>query len=414
MTSQHRAMRPRARLLRTIGRDLISSEKVALIELVKNSYDADASRVSIRFRDSSEGETGMIEVVDDGHGMDSETLESAWLDIASDRKKRVSVSEGGRRRVLGEKGIGRLAAARLGNQMLLVTRRRSSDEIQLLVDWTEFDRQDAYLDEIQIGWRTGTPRVFSGHGGGGGFSFGGSTPEHGTAIQITGLTQTWTVDDFRDLRTALARLIRPKPTLRPDQLHDEFRLFLQLPDAFDELGGEVEPPRELSRPHYKLLGYVAADGRAKLEYTQYDGEETLPLDIDLWSVRDSGRQPESGPFEVDIEVWDRDAAAIKQVALGSSSGEFRRLLNDVAGVSVYRDGFRVLPFGEPGDDWLGLDRRRVQNPTLRLSNNQVIGHVFIGADENELLRDQSNREGLIEGESYDDLKVLVQAPMPLS
>jgi C4-dicarboxylate-specific signal transduction histidine kinase len=79
----------------------------------------------------------------------------------------------------------------------------------------------------------------------------------------------------------------------------------------------------------------------------------------------------------------------------------------VAGVSVYRDNFRVLPFGETGDDWLGLDRRRVQNPTLRVSNNQVIGHVFISADANPELRDQSNREGLISGSAYDDLRVMV-------
>ena len=120
------ALRPRARLLRTLGNDLISSDKVAIIELVKNAYDADASTVLIRLQGPLRLGQGQIEVWDDGHGMDIQTLQTAWLDIATDSKKRSPQSESGRR-VLGEKGIGRLAAARIGSDLLLVTRRRESD-----------------------------------------------------------------------------------------------------------------------------------------------------------------------------------------------------------------------------------------------------------------------------------------------
>ena len=132
------ALRPKARLLRTLGSDLISSDKVALIELVKNSYDADAGVVLIRFRGPLKAGEGRIEVWDDGHGMDAATLQSSWLDIATDTKRRNPRSDGGRR-VLGEKGIGRLAAARLGEEMLLTTRKQDSDEVKLLIDWTDFD-----------------------------------------------------------------------------------------------------------------------------------------------------------------------------------------------------------------------------------------------------------------------------------
>jgi len=81
----------------------------------------------------------------------------------------------------------------------------------------------------------------------------------------------------------------------------------------------------------------------------------------------------------------------------------------VAGISIYRDGFRVFPFGERDDDWLRLDLRRVQSPTRALSNNQIIGHIFIEADSNQQLRDQSNREGLLEGAAYEDLRTMVRA-----
>lgn len=93
---------------------------------------------------------------------------------------------------------------------------------------------------------------------------------------------------------------------------------------------------------------------------------------------------------------------------GSTLKDIRSDLDRAAGINIYRDGFRVLPYGEPRNDWLQLDSRRVQNPTMRLSNNQIVGYVLISADDNPLLRDQSNREGLIEGPAFDDLRQLVR------
>lgn len=206
------ALRPRARLLRTLGNDLISSDKVALIELVKNSYDADATTVLIRFHGPLDEGAGRIEVWDDGHGMDVETLQRSWLDIATDTKRRKPKSSGGRR-VLGEKGIGRLAAARLGSELLLITRREGSSEVSLLMDWTQFDREDAYLDEIEVAWEVNAADVFS-DGGRSVRAFSGAGIDawksgHGTLLQIEKLTHTWTQQDFIELRTALTRLIRP-------------------------------------------------------------------------------------------------------------------------------------------------------------------------------------------------------------
>jgi len=155
------ALRPRARLIRTLGTDLISSEKVALIELVKSSFDADASVVLIRFlRPLTEGQ-GPVEVWDDGHGMDVWALRDSWLDIATDAKKRRTRSESGGRRFLGEKGIGRLAAARLAREMLMTTGRADATEVNLLIDWNDFDRENAYLDEIEVAWEVGAPTVFA-------------------------------------------------------------------------------------------------------------------------------------------------------------------------------------------------------------------------------------------------------------
>lgn len=416
LLSGTRALRPRARLLRTLGSDLISSEKVALIELVKNSFDADAGIVLIRFHGPLVEGCGRVEILDDGHGMDVETLQTSWLDIATDMKKKRTRSESGARRVLGEKGIGRLAASRLGSEMLLVTRRAHHDEINLLIDWTQFDRDDTYLDEIEVAWHVGNPTIFAPSGIGSKAFADCPIPEwtdgRGTLLQIDKLTRAWTEEDFLDLRTALSRLIRPVPSSSTGNAASDFKIVLELPPGHESLSGEVGPPEELDTPHYKLSGTVDGRGVAQLRYLQVNPpvEKVLP-DVQLWN--DDARQPQSGAFEIDVEVWDRDAEAIRKVSAGGSVRDFRRLLDQVAGVSVYRDGFRVLPFGEVGDDWLGLDRRRVQNPTLRLSNNQVIGHVFIGADANADLRDQSNREGLLDGNAYDDLQKMIHGALTI-
>lgn len=425
------ALRPKARLLRTLGSDLISSDKVALIELVKNSYDADASVVLIRFHGPLEEGKGRIEVWDDGHGMDVATLQRSWLDIATDTKRRRPRSDRGRR-VLGEKGIGRLAAARLGHEMMLVTRMTNADEVKLLIDWTDFDREDAYLDQIEVAWEVGAPDVFSDSGAAiDTFSAAESETWHhgrGTVVQIDRLSRAWNREDLLELRTALTRLIRPRPSTvsslaSAEDAEPDFQVILELVDVeegLEDLAGPIEPSSELQTPHYSLTGSVDAQGSATLRYAQQDP----PLEEDigikqLWT--DEKRSPHAGPFDFEINVWDRDKTAIQRTLqeTGAESAApsakdlkgFRDTLSEVAGVSIYRDGFRVLPFGESGDDWLGLDLRRVQTPTRRVSNNQIIGHVFIGADTNEGLKDQSNREGILAGTAYSDLQTLVKAAL---
>ena len=120
--------------------------------------------------------------------------------------------------------------------------------------------------------------------------------------------------------------------------------------------------------------------------------------------------PQCGPFSIELRVWDRDRDSLSGLAheRGATLADVRRDLDAAAGINIYRDGFRVLPYGEPRNDWLRLDLRRVQNPTMRLSNNQIMGYVLISADKNPQLHDQSNREGLIEGPALDDLRELVK------
>ncbi|MGH1978530.1 sensor histidine kinase [Rothia sp. L_38] len=424
-TSGNQSLRPRARLLKTLGSELISSDKVAVIELVKNSYDADASTVVIRFKGPLCQGKGSIEVWDNGHGMNVDSIQNSWLDIATDIKRKHSKSEKGRR-VLGEKGIGRLAAARLGNQLTLITRSSLEDEINLSIDWSQFDRDNAYLDEIEISWESNSPKIFNGlyntelnmHAS----EIGMNNPSHGTLIKIDELNHTWTDKDFIELRTALSRLIRPNAessNLFSETVEEDFKILLLIDDNnsnFEKFSGEIGFSNDFQIPNYKITGFVGSDGRSEINYFNQQTNES-ELIKEPFISEFSDRSPEVGPFSFEINVWDRDKVSIEENLRISNPGRvspkvndlkgFRDTLNDLAGVSIYRDGFRVLPFGEPGDDWLGLDLRRVQNPSMRLSNNQIIGRVMISADLNPGLKDQSNREGLISSGAYDDLQKIL-------
>nr|WP_081448799.1 ATP-binding protein [Geodermatophilus obscurus] len=402
------ALRPRARLLHTIGTELISSERVAVMELVKNAYDADADRVVVRLIGPLREGTGCLQVLDDGHGMTADTVRGTWLEVATPHRARQRRSERRGRRVLGEKGIGRFAAARLADHMLLVSRRAGEDvEVALELDWNDFRDPDKYLDEIRVGWWSRRPQAISTAGHAANiWSAAGEVPsDHGTLIELSQLTSTWTQQDAYDLRRDLSRLV----SMRVPGTHQDFAIALVLEEApaeWGELTGPVTSPAELERAPYKLIATVDSAGIADILVTVAEVEHAVKRDLGAAAPAwfPSGGSIPCGPFSMEVRVWDRDREAMtRQAGTDLTPREFGRLLDDASGVSVYRDGFRVLPFGEPGDDWLGLDKRRINNPSLRVSNNQVVGEVFITHEENPGLRDQTNREGLIEGPAYDAL-----------
>ncbi|MGB5928926.1 MAG: ATP-binding protein, partial [Cyclobacteriaceae bacterium] len=376
---------------------------------MKNAYDADASVCLIKLQGPLSCGAGTMLVIDDGHGMSAETLATAWLDLATTAKRTNRTSESGQRRLLGEKGVGRLAAARLARSLLVTTRRQLGSEVEMLVDWTEFDQPNAYLDEIEVAWAAGESKSFSVTGevyamftASGVNSF---VQGQGTCLRMDELTANWDTKAVADLRRSLERLVPPPYTWENHNSAAGFRIFLQLDEEFSAHSGEVGSPEALNDPLYQLTGSIREDGHAELTYTQEAPPLSKSITVNLWA--DSSRAPECGPFEIRLRVWDRDRAGIAMAAPGMGVRDFRQMLDPLAGVSVYRDGFRVFPFGERGDDWLGLDARRVNNPTLRLSNNQIIGHVHIMADENSGLQDQSNREGLQDGPAYEDFRDLV-------
>jgi signal transduction histidine kinase len=381
-------IRPRARLLRTIGAELISSEIVAVIELVRNSYDADATRVHLVFDNPEDPENAALEIRDDGHGMTRDILLGPWLEPATDHKRTEGDdptsgerSPKGRRR-LGSKGVGRFAVQRIGQRLELRTRAEGSlTELSAWFDWEALD-EGAYLDELSIPWREHHPRHLE---------------SHGTHLHITRLRDRWSPDRFDKLRVGLARLLSPS-------MEEDFSIEITINGAHEE----ISPAVGLEEAMYSVSGEVREDGSCDILYSDLNGDEEVWERTVVWP---EDADQNCGPFTFVIGAWDLDTPPLRHFLklTGKKMGlrEFRQAMRDHSGVALYRDGFRVLPYGEPDNDWLRLDRRRVNNPTMRLSNNQILGRIMISGDLNPRLTDQTNREGLVNNEAYAHLQEVV-------
>ncbi len=366
------AFSPRARLLKLIGAELISDDVVAVTELVKNAYDADASRVTIAFsKVTTPG--GEITVSDDGSGMDIETVLGVWMEPGATSRAEGPSRTRRRRRVLGEKGVGRFACDKLGRHLELISRRTGTDvEARAVFDWDKFDSTFDALADIRNEWEVRPATTIE---------------RHGTVLRISGLRSGWTERMFRRLATRLSRLCSPFREL------DDFAIVLES-DEFPHYAGELQSDF-LEQAPYRIEAVF--DGQIGVEI-RLNGESARS---ETWP--DASR-PSCGPVRVRVFAFDLEVESLARIG---PRAEVRAWLREWSGISVYRDGFRVWPYGEPHDDWLRLDQRRVNNPVERLSNNQVVGFVEISRDHNPDLCDQTNREGLLHNEAFSDLRRLL-------
>ena len=392
--------RPRARMLQLLGNELIASDRLAVFELVKNAYDADASHVTVRM-DFDRPIGPMISVRDDGTGMTLDEIRSVWLVPGDDHRKQQRTSHKRtpkhHRLPLGEKGLGRFAVHKLGNHITLVTRAENSDECVVAIDWDQLVEYP-YLDEAPVTIRVRRPELFT----------GSST---GTLIQVRQLrTSRWTRGEVRRLYNHITSICTPfeevsgfDAALEVPRHEDWIR---DLPDismildrapwkfSFTVDGGKFHWAYEFRKvPGFNLDGRSRSEEEDVLQLPDRPGGASVGR---RKVIADESTTREIGPIKGEFYVYDRDREVIRQM---SGTRMLTSYLDDAGGVRVYRDGIRVYNYGEPGDDWLGLDLRRVNAPTRRISRNIILGAVHLSLEDSSGLVEKTNREGFVENDA---------------
>ena len=397
--------KPRARIILQLGEQLIKNESIALLELVKNAYDADASKVKVTMQKGSDPENGIIIVEDDGCGMSPDIIKNVWMEPGSDYKEEVLkklLKEKKRtprfgRLPLGEKGIGRFAAHKLGNQIELITRAENGPEVYLVINWNLFEKS-RYLEEVPVEIVEREPSYFKN--------------KIGTKIIIKKLKNTWTKGMVRNIYRSLNSFCSPFDS------PDFFRVIFEI-DKKEWLEGLLSWDEIKKYALFKFHCEIEGESLKKFRYEFAPWRTMTKLNdraIDENNenlrklLRMINRKSETinlnkyqiGTIKFEGLIFDRDPRILK---LGIQDKEgLRKYLNQNGGVRVYRDGVRVYDYGEPGNDWLNLDIRRVNKPTKRISNNIIISSVSLDRGESADLKEKTNREGFIENEAYKELK----------
>ena len=390
-------IRPAGRHILTIGRDLIQDSYAAVIELVKNAYDADSPNVEIAFCASTDSEQISISITDHGHGMSRDTVIDKWMVPSTPDKLEREKSPAGRI-MQGKKGIGRYAASILGSDLLLETVTETGEKTTVCVQWADFENA-RYLTDVEVLIETERdPQLPS-----------------GTRLLITGdktFLNEWDDQQFNKLQFELKKLKSPVSEILEDcHNDDDFTITLKV-SGFPEMGDvteTIDPYPILGFFDYSITGTITAEGTGILKYTLQKVRNAIEEEIPF----DMNGPTGCGELVLDIRVYDREKDAIESLirrGLKDKSGGYlgnqqtRRLLNVYNGIGVYRNGFRIRPLGDPEFDWLKLNERRVQNPSMRIGSNQAIGYVQIQPEDLSGLIEKSARDGLRENGPFTRLK----------
>lgn len=395
-----------AKTLIHLGRDSIKDHSTALLELVKNSYDADATKVDIEIFSETKN---LIRVSDNGFGMTSDELKNSWLRIGYSGKRASTKSRLGRRKT-GEKGIGRISTDRLGSILELRTKSKNDKLTGLKVNWDDFDVEGKSLsdirveifepDEINLPIKDGKPSAT------------------GTEIVIERQRQPWSKLNIENLHQELSALTPPFEDVQ------DFKISL-VNDIYPLPSEEINS-NYLDAAEIKIEAYYPGTG-SEIIYTywdKYNGKEVIEkiewsnlltrTGIDSSNLIDN--QIRSGPMTIKLYFFLREGASVKDLDFNLT--KLREFLDNNAGIKIYRDRIVVKPYGFPssqfGYDWLGLADRKAKDPAgisrsknYSVTPNQLVGAVFIARDSNIELADSAAREGLVESEAFYDLKSLV-------
>ncbi len=376
-----------------IGKDLITDDYIAVFELVKNSFDAYATRVDITFENVNTDKARII-IKDNGKGMNYDDLINKWLFVAYSAKKEGTEDETFdyrdkiyvKRPFAGAKGIGRFSCDRLGKTLLLETTKKESNpktEV-LLTEWEKFE-SDLKTEFVDISVLHET------------IPSSQHKIKHGSILIIEELRSTWNRKKYKALKDSLAKLINPNK----GKQENEFKIFLHVTDELDEdskaeeydkINGEVKnfifDALELKTT--KIVSTVSENG-------QFITTELIDGGTLIYKVKEHNIQFSLlKDISFTIYYLNQSAKLTFNKKMGMPSKDYGHIF-------LYKNGFRIYPFGEPGEDPLKVDVRKAQGYNRFLGTREIIGQIEIFHNTEELKETSSRGDGLIKTPTYDQL-----------
>lgn len=418
-------------IVKQLGEQLVSDEITALLELIKNSYDADASYVSIEINTTSQyikdklfypQHNGFIVVEDDGFGMSEETIMNSWLIISYSQKRELKEAKKTTpkgRTPLGDKGLGRLSTQRLADICEIFTNKEKEQGTHIAFNWKDFEIEKT-LSQVQIQVETFTPQN-----------------KNGTKLILANLNhaEVWEGQNLEKFKGQVSQIISPYKENRPfevylkingisvdlDKSNEDLRDFAISRFEFDfngkilEIKGKTKLTKFIGNSRDDFNNYLEIDSGKKFYdflqkkysdikktptpfFIEFEKKFDFNRDIGGLEVFD-GERANPGAFkgiidEFTYDNWLSSDENLKEI-FGKLSN-YREFAQSQAGIKLFRNGFAVKPFGIDGDDWLRLrESQTFASSYYPLRPANVLGYFAIDEGENRELKDKTDREGLV-------------------
>lgn len=446
-------IKPYARLLTMLGDQLIKNEQIAVIELIKNSYDADADWVKVSFDNFGNNwkvlPESTITIDDNGCGMTDKIIEMSWMNPATPNKVGAKCSKIKKRIIQGEKGIGRYAMLKLGKTIQMTTRPIGGEkEYSLCLDFNEYDenflvedkesdkKSGLFLDALKFKLQETDPIIYIGQEVViNGLKFSDDNNAHGTRLVISNLRGSWSQKKVENIKESFVRFGNVFDEIieedKPKKEKDHFEIGLYCGDEV-LTGDDTKNSRFLKNlfDEKAVIRITNGSYNSSTQILSFE-ENGVPksLNINGETIRgqrvfkdrferrdENGKKIKNVPFkkvedfgnfEFDFYIFDFNAKLpSKYTIIEEAKNEIRKHR-----VYLLRDGIRVLPYGEDTDDWLQIDMMRgTISAGSFFSNDQLVGRVRITKQGNTHLKDKTNREGLIEdGDFTEDFICVIQS-----
>ena len=351
------------------GRGLVTDQVAAVFELVKNSYDADATEVEIIFSDLNTDNPSLI-ISDNGTGMDLNDIEHRWMVIGTDSKKNVLLSPIFRRPLNGDKGIGRFSVDRLGSYLHMESQKRDSSQKYFVeFDWSLFDGDEKNISEISIPYSLQKSD----------YNF------HGVSLTISGLRDKWDANKLKELFRNLRQF------KSPFSQEDNFKIYITaLEFGYNQREVTIE----------KLEGVSSLWISAEV---QNENPETIYIIVNKDGLEYEITQSNAYSFgSIKVQIF-----MFNQGDKVRFANRYGLRVREYGNIRLYRDDFRIYPYGESNNDWLNIDRRQTQGLMRFFGTRDLIGYVQISKEGNPELKPLTNRQGLEENVAFYQLRQFV-------